>query len=222
LNSRLRKRYLDSSIKVFYIGETQNNTFKTEHLGSSYKSLIDLVEGRSMFLRELFKAKNPIIVVGSHTFSQKNGYLLFKLIKNLLKKSGLSLRILNVLHDTANITGLLNLGFKSISKKDLNKLDLIIGLNSDSTEFFNLEKNDRFYINLNYQGNSVLSDSDVILAGSSFTEQNAMFSNTENRVQKTEKAVSLVGNARKNSQIFESLSLFLNKSLKTNLNSYVP
>ena len=222
LNSRLRKRYLDSSIKVFYIGETQNNTFKTEHLGSSYKSLIDLVEGRSMFLRELFKAKNPIIVVGSHTFSQKNGYLLFKLIKNLLQKSGLSLRILNVLHDTANITGLLNLGFKSISKKDLNKLDLIIGLNSDSTEFFNLEKNDRFYINLNYQGNSVLSDSDVILAGSSFTEQNALFSNTENRVQKTEKAVSLVGNARKNSQIFESLSLFLNKSLKTNLNSYVP
>ena len=221
-NSRLRKRYLDTSIKVFYIGETQNNTFKTEHIGSSYKSLIDLVEGRSMFLRELFKAKNPIIILGSHIFSQKSGHLFYKSIKNLLQKNGLDPQILNVLQDTANITGLLNLGLKPISKKDLNNLDLVIGLNSDSADFFNLEKNDRFFINLNYQGNSMLSDSDVILAGSSFTEQNALFSNTENRVQKTEKAVSVVGNARRNSQIFEGLGLFLNKSLNTNLSSYVP
>ena len=126
---------------------------------------------------------------------------------------------LNCLHFDASRVGALDLKFysgnnnfnlnKLYSLSNKKKINLVYLLATDEVDVKKLSNS--FVIYQGHHGNFGAEHSDVVLPGSTFTEKNSTFINTEGKVQLAYKACNPPGLAKEDWKIIVSLGKKLNK-----------
>ena len=92
LNLKLRKHFYNKNVSINLIGTYADLTYPINHLGNSIKTLINIVEGKNSFCKQLKKAKNPLIIIGSEFALRVDSTLIQNLIRFLSKKVVLALK----------------------------------------------------------------------------------------------------------------------------------
>ena len=208
VNVRIRKRTLQKKISIGVIGPAVDLTYKTNHLGSSTKTLIQISEGKHWFCKEIRKAKNPLIIVGSEFFQRKDSEALNNLIKFLSKKSFLNLNNfngLNYLHLNISQSNACQLGIK-FKKSINNKENLLFTLNNENIPDVFLKDDNKEIISLNTHNVEKTSKNIKYLAPvTGHFEKNSININSEGFVQKSFKSVSPYKEARNSEDFFKVL-----------------
>tara|TARA_B100000029_G_scaffold172761_1_gene169116 strand:- start:314 stop:2368 length:2055 start_codon:yes stop_codon:yes gene_type:complete len=227
INARIRKRFVQSDYKVFSIGQKYNLNYKYTDLGNDPSILIDIFNEKNLFSKKLKKSKKPMIIFGDNIFSRKDARHILDIINkisikfNIIQKKNNKIiwNGLNCLHSAASRVGALDLNFYS-KKKDFNlsklyslssskKIKVIYLLGTDKVDVKRLRNS--FIIYQGHHGDFGADFADVILPGSTFTEKNATFINTEGRIQNTFKACNPPGFAKEDWKILAAIGKKISK-----------
>jgi len=183
LNSQLRQRILKGNFNIYSLGSNSLKNMFIENVGFSIKELILLTEGRHKLSKLLVKAKNPIFILSSNIFNNKNKkliYFLFSIIEFQLLKMYKQWNNLNILHSYANDVGCLELGFKKILRTNMFNIIFLLGTDNYS---FKLLKKKSLLIYIGSSGTQNATESSIILPSYSFIEETGIYMNTEGRAQ---------------------------------------
>ena len=217
LNLKLRKHFFNKNVSINLIGTYVDLTYPITHLGNSIKTLLNIVEGKNTFCKQLRKAKNPLIIVGSEFALRLDAGLIQNLIRFLSKKSIILLKNhvgLNFVHSNITQAHFCELGISLNAKsksfliakknKNITKNDLIIANNiSDISK--KLNNNNNFFCSLNthrFENDSLF---EYKLPINSFYERDCLNVNVEGVVQKGFKSKTPLIFARNSEDIFKAL-----------------
>jgi len=207
LNARLRKRWLAGALRIGVIGEQADLTYPYEYLGAGAKSLGGLARQKGDFVQALRDAKAPAVIVGAGALARADGAAVLKAAAGVAKAFGASW---NVLHAAASRVGGLDLGFvpKAGGKTAAQMVakggaDLLFLMGADEIDF---SASKAFVVYMGTHGDRGAHRADVILPGAAYTEKNAIYVNTEGRVQLAARAVYPKGDAREDWAILRALS----------------
>jgi len=114
LNLNLRQRFLKGNFKCLSIGSLIDLTFPVSFLGSNFKILKDIGEGKSLTCQDLKFSKNLIFVFNNELFKRNNSENVLEIVK-FLKYS-------NILNKTWNGSNILNPSLKETGTQALAKL----------------------------------------------------------------------------------------------------
>ncbi len=224
LNARLRKRYLARGFKgVGLIGEAADLTYAYDHLGAGPAGLRDVVSGSSPFRKVLDEAQRPMIVIGQGALARPDGEAIYVLCAELAKSCGALISAddqggpwngFNILHTAAGRVGGLDVGFVpgegGLGRKGIldaamaGRLDTVFLLGVDEIDMASLGQT--FVIYQGSHGDAGAHRADVILPGAAYTEKDALWVNTEGRVQLGKRAVFPPGDAREDWAILRAIS----------------
>lgn len=216
LNLHLRKAIVQGSLNVGYFGPSIDLTFEKKHLGFDKKSFFDLLKGKHIFSKELKKAKNPLFLINSNTFSNKELLYINKIIINYLNFFKNNLSILNIHASSLNLR---ELGIKSLKNISIKKQNLSFNLyinsclnNKQIKKLFN----SKFSVYCGSHGVKEINNIDLILPGKAFTEKKSSYINLEGFLQNTNRnSVGLV-DSREDWKIFNALIEYLNFNINYN------
>jgi|TARA_B110000116_G_scaffold60039_3_gene51375 hypothetical protein len=230
LNLKLRQNVLKNNLKVISINSITNLTFPILYLGSTVKTLNNIIEGNSIINQSLIYSVNPYIIHNSEIFKRKDSYNLSELSK-VLKKNSLNIynskwnginNLTNTLSDSGfnlyssiqtfsfkdymstNILHLINVKYNFVNKYLQKYLELkLLNFTNELNFLFLLEQN--FIINSTYKN--------VRLLNSNFFENpNNIFFNTNGLFKTTPKIiVSNLSNTKTDKNILKILDFYLNK-----------
>ncbi len=215
LNARIRKSYLNNSTKIISLNDVEDLTYPYETLDGQTKTILDIFEGNNEISKKILDSQKPLVILGESFFRLQSAEFLFNLIKKYLKENNKINDEWNSLNKlTADASTVGNLDLKIINNKrnifsDLktNKFELIYLLGQDNLEF---TKKNEFIIYQGSHGDKGAEIADIILPGSSYTEQNGYFTNLEGKVQKAFKASYPPGEAKEDWQIINELAEIMN------------
>jgi NADH-quinone oxidoreductase subunit G len=220
LNARLRRNWVQRDVQVGVIGEAADLTFKYDYLGAGPASLTTLIKARSGFAKAFKDAKKPMIILGAGAIARDDGAAVLALAAEAAGKFGVvaeGWNGFNLLHGAASRVGALDLGFipgeGGLAAKDQVKagaLDVLFLLGADEID---LSASDAFVVYQGSHGDNGAHRADVILPGAAYTEKDALYVNTEGRVQMGFRAVFPRGQAREDWAILRALSGYLDKTL---------
>ncbi|MHA7873662.1 MAG: molybdopterin-dependent oxidoreductase, partial [Hyphococcus sp.] len=225
INARLRKIWLnDLGVQIGLIGEQKDLSFEYEYLGAGPETLSALTRGESGFVSALKEAKNPAIIVGMGALARDDGAAILHMAANLAGRVGAirgDWNGFNVLHTAASRPGALDLGFlpgeggKSfqgiLDACSAREIDVVYNLGAD--EFDPKRLNGAFVIYQGSHGDAGARHADVVFPGAAYTEQNAIYVNTEGRAQMAYRAAFPPGEAREDWAILRALSDRIGKTL---------
>lgn len=221
INARIRKRFLTGQLIVARIGGAQEKlcelTYDVLDLGQDASILEELIAGKHAFSKTLKQAKKPMLIIGDQALTRGDGANLLALCGQLAEAYGFiqeGWNGFNVLHTSASRVGGLDVGFvpgkggadtNSILKQaEKGEVSLLYLLGADELDFSSIK--DTFIVYQGHHGDQGAHHASVILPGSTYTEKNATFVNTEGRVQQTMKATSPPGDAKEDWRIIRALS----------------
>lgn len=225
LNLKLRKHFFNKNVSINLIGTYVNLNYPITHLGNSIKTLINIIEGKNNFCKQLKKSKNPLIIVGSEFCLRADSTLIQNLIRFLSKKILLILKNnigINFVHSNitqahfCEIGAALNAKSKSFlvnKKKIFINNDLFIANNINDISK-NLSINNRFFCSLNthrFENDNLFQ---YKLPINSFYERDSINVNIEGVVQKGFKSKTSLIYARNSEDIFRSI-ISLDQQLKS-------
>ncbi|WP_425407927.1 NADH-quinone oxidoreductase subunit NuoG [Hyphococcus sp.] len=218
INARIRKIWLNKlDVKIGLIGEEKDLSYDYDYLGAGPETLSSLAKGEGAFANALKDAKNPAIIVGMGALKRADGAAVLNAAAALADKIG-AIRGdwcgFNVLHDAAGRVGALDLGFlpgeagknfdEILEACTDREIELVYNLGAD--EFDPARLNGSFVIYQGSHGDAGARHADVILPGAAYTEQNAIYVNTEGRAQMSARACFPPGDAREDWAIIRALS----------------
>ena len=206
LNLHLRKSVLSGKLKVGYFGPLMDLTFKTNHLGLTSNSFFEFIKGKHPFSKELSKAKNPIFIINSAIFSNKELLFINSILTQILN---LSTKCLNILNIEASSVGLRELGIQGINNIKPRKHLLSVGTNLNSSQIKHLYNNVGFSIYNGSHGVNETSLSNLVLPGKAFTEKKVTFTNLEGLLQNTNTSLFGLGESRDDWKIFNAFFSYL-------------
>jgi NADH dehydrogenase (ubiquinone) Fe-S protein 1 len=210
LNTRLRKQVMANNMKVVYFGDAMSLTFPSTHLGVSGSSILSFIKGNHPFCSEVFKAKNPLFILGNGSCN-----LDFKGLETVLK-SNLKLNVkdasFHVLTRNLSSIGASYMGLPKYTPTSFNQTDLLLLLNTNNFDFSLINK-DCTVIYIGTHGNADAVESDAILPGVAFSEKKSSFYNVTGKMQKTFRALHGPGSSRDDWKIFGALACFLGHTL---------
>jgi len=230
LNARIRKRYLQGNYEIFSIGPKFDLNYPCKFLDDNPSILIETINKKNLLSKKLGKAKKPIIIIGDNIFTRKDSqsilYYIYKLCISFSviqkKKNKIVWNGFNCLHYAASRVGALDLKFysknynfnldKLYSLSNQNKLELIYLLGVDQIDVKKLTNS--FVIYQGHHGDFGAEHSDVVLPGSTYSEKNATYVNTEGKVQTTFKACNPPGLAKEDWKIIVSIGKKLKKKFE--------
>ncbi len=225
VNARIRKTWLNNlGVKIGLIGEQKDLSYDYEHLGAGAETLDGLANGEAAFFETLKNARNPVIIVGMGALKRRDGAAVLSAAARLADKAG-AIRAdwngFNVLHDAAGRVGALDLGFlpgedgksfhEILDAASAREIDVVYNLGAD--EFDPKKLGGAFVIYQGSHGDAGARHADVILPGAAYTEQNAIYVNTEGRAQMAARACFPPGEAREDWAIIRALSDRIGKTL---------
>ncbi len=223
LNARIRKRYLDLGFgkkgeRIAVLGPANDLTYAYEHLGDNAALLNDFAS--HPFADVLKNAEKPMIIIGQGALAREDGAAILAACAKLTKASD-DWNGLNVLHTDPGMINGLDLGFvpqdgggdvagilDGAAKGDVSFLYL---LNADEFPVAGPLKS--FVVYQGHHGDKGAHLADVILPGSAYTEKNALWVNTEGRVQRGHRANFPPGEAKDDWAIIRALSKAMGKTL---------
>ncbi|ABS64826.1 NADH-quinone oxidoreductase, chain G [Parvibaculum lavamentivorans DS-1] len=223
INARILKRARMGGLKVGVIGPRADLTYDYDYLGAGPQSLSDL----GSFGDVLKNAANPMIIVGQGALTRADGAAVLAAALSLAQSVGAvreGWNGFNVLHTAASRVAGLDLGLvpgeggrdvagilDGASKGDIEVVHL---LGADEIDMSRLGS--AFVIYQGTHGDAGAHRADVILPGAAYTEKNALWVNTEGRVQAGRRAVFPPGAAREDWAILRALSAALDATLPYN------
>jgi len=200
VNTRIRKA-VKKGAKVFAIGPQVDLTYPVEWLGEDIASLGSLPEA-------LTGATDVIVIAGMGACTIEGGY-------GAARQTAAALGAgFGLLHTAAGRVGALELAF--VTEGGLGAVAaaaprLLFLLGVDETDLSPFDGAFKVYIGTH--GDAGARAADVILPGSAYTEKPGTWVNLEGRVQRAERAVFPVGDAREDWTILRALSAVLGKTL---------
>lgn len=211
LNARIRKQWMRSPLDIGFIGEDFESTFKYNKLGTNANDVKKALSGE--FGKKLASSKKPMIIIGSGVTEHADAKAIFSEVGAFVDKNANfntpEWKGYNVLQRVASRTGAYEIGFSTPSPKIAEtKPKMIWLLGADEIDESKIPK-DAFVIYQGHHGERGASLADVVLPGSTYTEKEGTYVNTEGRVQLTRNAVSMPGAARQDWKIIRAASEFL-------------
>jgi NADH-quinone oxidoreductase subunit G len=228
LNARILKRRRQAPVKIpiGLIGEQTDLTYAYDYLGAGPDTLAKIADGSHPLLKQLESAERPMLILGQAALAGPDGAAVLALAaKAAITMGALKPALLwngfNVLHSAAARVGGLDLGFvpgmggldveSMLEAASSGKLDVVYLLGADEIDMERL--GNAFVIYQGSHGDRGAHRADVILPGAAYTEKDAIYVNTEGRVQMTARAVFPPGEAREDWKIIRALSAALDKTL---------
>ncbi|HZT90099.1 MAG TPA: NADH-quinone oxidoreductase subunit NuoG [Stellaceae bacterium] len=224
VNARLRKRYLRGGFKVAAIGPALDLTFPVKMLGEGGDTVAALAKGDHSWLDALKQAERPMIVVGQGALARPDGAQVLHAARGLAEQLGAhgpEWRGFNVLHTAAARVGGLELGFvPDPGGRDV--AGILAGCRSGDIEVLYLLGADEidladvgpaFVVYQGHHGDRGAARADVVLPGAAYTEKDAIYVNTEGRVQRGRRAVFPPGDAREDWAIVRAISGVIGRAL---------
>ncbi len=192
-------------------------TYEYDHVGSSASDLEKFLKSTKGFARKLKLAKNPMILIGMGALTRKDGAQILRLCGKIAQKYS---RVregwngFNVLQNAASRTAGLDMGFlPADGGQDLagilkscqdGGIQTVYSLGAD--EIGEEQFGNAFVIYQGSHGDRGAHRADIILPGAAYTEKDALWVNTEGRVQMGHMAVSPKGDAKIDWAILRALS----------------
>ena len=217
LNARIRRAWVERKVTVGVIGENGDYTYPYTHIGDGPVALSNLVAGNGAFADVLKNAKNPLVIVGAGALARKDGAAIQQLSFQLATQYNVvrdDWNGYNVMQLAASRVGALDLGFvPQQAGKDLASLyagcqsgaiKAVYVLGADNIDPAQL--GNALVIYQGHHGDVVAPHADVILPGAAYTEKNALYVNTEGRVQQARQAVFPPGEAKEDWKIIRALA----------------
>jgi NADH-quinone oxidoreductase subunit G len=200
VNTRIRKA-IKRGAKVYAVGPEVDLTYKVEWLGDNLSALNDLPEG-------LTKAEGAIVIAGMGACTIEGGYGAARQVASALGAG------FGLLHTAAGRVGALDVGFATEGGLQavataVPKLLFLLGVDDIDLSVFGSS----FKVYIGTHGDSGAHAADVILPGATYVEKPGTWVNMEGRVQRTERAVFPIGDAREDWTILRALSAVLGKTL---------
>ena len=219
LNSRIRKSYLKNNFDVYSIGDVGDLTYPYKILPNETKIIKDIVEGKHELSSKIENSKNPLVIIGQSALNLKSGQYIFEETKKYLKslnKITDDWNALNILSKDASTVGSYDLNIISsagsenitLEKTLNNEFEILFLFGQDNIKF---KKKNEFIIYVGSHGDHGAEYADIILPGSTYTEQDGYFTNLEGKVQKSYKASYPPGNAKEDWEIINNLSELLKR-----------
>ncbi len=219
LNLRIRKSYLKNNLEVYSIGDVGDLTYPYEIYPNDTKIIKEIVERKHNLSSKIENSKKPIIIIGQSVLNLKSGKYVFEEIKKYLTS-------INKINDEWNSLGVLSKDASTVGSNDLNiisssdsqnvtltktlnnEFEVIFLIGQDNLKF---KKNNEFIIYIGSHGDSGAESADIILPGSTYTEQDGYFTNLEGNIQKAYKASYPPGEAKEDWEIINNLSELLKR-----------
>ena len=225
INARIRKAWLGNlGVKIGLIGEKKDLSYDYDYLGAGPETLTSLAKGEGAFYEALKAAKNPVVIVGMGALAREDGAAVLNAAAKIADAVG-AIRGdwcgFNVLHTAAGRGGALDLKFlPGAGGKDFagildacgaREIEVVYNLGAD--EFDPKRLDGAFVVYQGSHGDAGARHADVILPGAAYTEQNAIYVNTEGRAQMANRASFPPGEAREDWAIIRALSDRIGKTL---------
>jgi NADH-quinone oxidoreductase subunit G len=220
VNSRIRRRWLTGALTVASIGPLANPTYGVTSLGMSPVVLQNL----GGFADKLKNAKNPMIIVGMGALTREDGAAVLAQARQVAEACNVvreGWNGFNVLHTAGSRVGGLDAGFVPgeggrdrdgiLAAAQAGEIDVVYLLGADEIDMASL--GNAFVVYQGHHGDAGAHRADVVLPGAAYTEKDAIYVNTEGRVQLARRAVQPPGEAREDWAIVRALSEVMNKKL---------
>ena len=215
LNARIRKSYLNNNTKIVSLNDLGDLTYPYESMDGQTQSLKNIFDGKHEISQNIINANKPMIILGESLFNSNSSKYFFNKIKEFLYKNNKitdDWNSFNILSSDAATVGSFDLG---VIKEENNllddlrnhKFDIVYLAGQDNLKF---DKKGEFIIYQGSHGDQGAEIADIILPGSSYTEQDGYFTNLEGKIQKAHKASYPPGNAKEDWQIINELAEFMN------------
>jgi NADH-quinone oxidoreductase subunit G len=224
VNARLRKRWRMGGFRVARIGAAFDLTYPVEHLGDGADVLQAIADGAHPFCEALRKAERPMLVFGMGAVARPDGAALLALGHRIVERFGLirdGWNGWNVLHTAAARVGGLDLGLVPgeggrdvagiLEGVERGEIEFVYLLGADEIDVSRLRG--AFVVYQGTHGDRGAPIADVILPGAAYSEKNAIWVNTEGRVQHGRLAVFPPGEAREDWKILRALSEALGRTV---------
>lgn len=228
INARIRKRYLRGNLTIGLIGDNVDLTYPYQHLGTTASTLNTLLDKKNSFVKELAAAKRPALILGQACFTRTDAPALLTVIQKILSATPAFFQDdwngYNVLHTAGGRVGALDTGFTP-GASGFATTEILKGCQSGAIKAIYLHGVDEieasafgkaFVIYQGHHGDQGAHRADVILPGAAYTEKNALYINTEGRVQRSYAAISPPGQAKVDWIIIRALSEVLGHTLPFN------
>ena len=187
------------------MGQQRDLTYRYDYLGAGGDTLSQIADGSHPFTETLRNADRPMLILGVGALARDDGAAVLAAACKTANNTGMILdgwNGFNVLQTAASRVGGLMIG-----------CDPGEGGASTSDELNTDDLGDAFIIYQGHHGDAGAHRADVILPGTAYTEKNAIFVNTEGRVQLAERAAFPPGQAREDWAIIRALSGEIGKPL---------
>ena len=214
INARIRKRYLQNGLPVGVVGDAVDLTYPYHDLGNTPDALRTLAKGSGDFGAILKKAQRPALILGASVLSRPDGEALYAYAADLAEQMGMitpDFNGFNVLHHTVGTVAALDLGFVTQGGQqalfDAVRTGAVTTLylyGADDVPTDVLEK--AFVIYQGHHGDKAAHYADIILPGAAYTEKQALYVNTEGRIQEALPAVTPPHLAKEDWKIFRALA----------------
>jgi NADH-quinone oxidoreductase subunit G len=231
LNARVRKSWLNGSLKIANIGPAVDLTYPVEQLGAGVDALESIASGAHPFARTLREAKRPMLILGAAALARPDGAQVLRLAANIASETGMigpagapsegGWNGFNVLHTAASRVAALDLHFvPGEGGRDLagivdgaqkGEIEMIYLLGADEFDVGHLGR--AFIVYQGSHGDAGAHFADVVLPGAAYTEKDGVYVNFEGRSQRAERAVFPPGEAKEDWAILRALSEVLGRRL---------
>jgi len=224
VNARIRKTWIHGDLDIALVGVPYDLTYSYDHLGNTAATLETLLKSTKGFARKLKTAKNPMILIGQGALARKDGAKILRLCGKVADKFGMvnaKWNGWNVLHSAAARVAGLDMGFVP-AKGGRDLAGILAGAQDGSVKtIYNLGADEikedlfgkAFVIYQGSHGDAGAHRADVILPGVAYTEKDALWVNTEGRVQMGRAAVAPKGDAKTDWKIVRALSEHCGRTL---------
>ena len=196
LNARIRKAWLNGA-QIGLVGEAADLTYEYAHVGTDRAALAGL---RGKNYGAVLEAPS-IVIVGQGALIGADGAAVLSQAMKLAEETGSKFM---VLHTAAGRVGALDIGATTEGGVEaaLDGADVVFNLGADEIDI----AAGAFVIYQGSHGDRGAHRADVILPAAAYTEENALFVNTEGRPQLAMRAGFAPGEAKENWAILRALS----------------
>jgi NADH-quinone oxidoreductase subunit G len=196
LNARIRKAWLNGA-QIGLVGEAADLTYEYAHVGTDRAALAALTGKNYGAVLEA----PSIVIVGQGALIGADGAAVLSQAMKLAEETGSKFM---VLHTAAGRVGALDIGATAEGGVEaaLDGADVVFNLGADEIDI----AAGAFVIYQGSHGDRGAHRADVILPAAAYTEENALFVNTEGRPQLAMRAGFAPGEAKENWAILRALS----------------